>query len=466
MGIKSLAKQALRIMGYATILTLLITVFPSIHTFIIGFKLCQFHNNRIDEGVRRLSRELSTATGPDFYGVAGAPSIRSSMKDAQFLDIPQLRTWDWAMQMGFTLPRYHGIHAWMDDIPIDKIVTFEDAVRDVLPYWKFQRNNATEWWVFASDLPWIMSNPWNLAFRQLLEYHYVNPLPKSTRFAYVSCVDSPFLCSVWQIPGMVPNSAALVHFLVREDSNLAADIDPDAYHPPLENLRPVEVRIIDLGVEADTSPLVPGLFPSRFEQLRSLTTQPGAYTIFEEYVDLKREIKQGSDMISYLLSNRQDQWLAWSKDLDDLTTDNLATPLGLAGALELVTQIPMLLGYISTAIITGIEFNMREIIALFRDIKTEEHLLFDKLGKRGRSKRRGGLIGLVEDFTDYLEEKTREKVRQKCGADPWDDFAARDEAKKEALMAELRSKFDSSHAAGLLSNDESSECAATSCRAN
>lgn len=250
----------------------------------------------------------------------------------------------------------------------------------------------------SAGLAWPSVFPWDAAFQQLLEYHHANPLPNGTKFAHIKCGNSPFLCNVWQISDR--DDGTFVHFLVREDGELGSDIDPSEYEAAVEDLRPVEVRIIDLGLQSDVSPLVPGKFPSRFEQMKALTTQQGAYTIFEKYDELEREISRHTYKANEALSRRMEKVYPFFNDMDDYTTNFLAKPLGLEKFVDVVASTMYFVGFAVASVATMVIRTANDFGKAFLGKPSEFDELFARLARREEANCERSDFGALNNFLE------------------------------------------------------------------
>ena len=396
MGVKSFLKTALRIttriIGYGILLSLPVTLFPSIHTAILGIKLSQYQKGRVQDGIHALAREIDRVSWMDQFSMPGAPTIWDWQDNKEPFFIPQLRSVDWTAKLGFVKPIGHGFDVWDPDMSIDKIASFDGLMRDM----RTQRDMPKEWWVYVSSGAMPTVFPWDAAFRELLEYHQQNALSNGTAFANVQCWSAPFLCNVWHISGLA--SAALVHLIVLEDGEIGIDVNLTDYCAAPEDLRPVVVRITDLGLQSHVSPLAPGVFPTRFEQMKALTSNEGAYTIFEEYSEVSRMFKRHQDIVSEERSRRKGRLLPLVFDLDDLTTDFLAKPLGLDSAVDEVAQVVYLISTLLAGLVTWIiDFGQASVYS-FLGKPTEFDVLFERLQQRQQANHGGNIFDGLLNF--------------------------------------------------------------------
>ncbi|KNB20648.1 hypothetical protein FOXG_17615 [Fusarium oxysporum f. sp. lycopersici 4287] len=96
-----------------------------------------------------------------------------------------------------------------------------------------------------------------------------------SNFLYVSCPKS-FLCGSWRV-----TAPALLHFTTEGNKSRGTGNSPD-----LPNYTPVNARVFELPLRQTA---IPGVFPSHFEQMRSLTASnstfwqsKGTYSHFDQ----------------------------------------------------------------------------------------------------------------------------------------------------------------------------------------
>jgi hypothetical protein len=138
-------------------------------------------------------------------------------------------------------------------------------------------------WIYlsAQQEPWrqpdgpILHDPWDKAFVDLLEYRDKHDTMGRSSFLYISCQKS-FLCGSWRVA-----APALLHFTTEGNRSRLTGDSPD-----LPNYTRVNTRVFELPLRQTA---MPGVFPSHFEQLRSLTAShltfwqsKGTYSHFDQ----------------------------------------------------------------------------------------------------------------------------------------------------------------------------------------
>ncbi|RGP78940.1 hypothetical protein FLONG3_2845 [Fusarium longipes] len=148
---------------------------------------------------------------------------------------------------------------------VGKLASFRDLYRVRRRY-----SDDPSWhrWIYLSTSADPMSdisdyNPWDKAFSDLLEYRDKHePLGRSN-FNYIACPKN-FLCSLWSISG-----PALIHLT---NEPITRNATQERSRKPI--LDPVSVRVFELPL---TEPVIPGSFPTYFEQMRSITASNSTY---------------------------------------------------------------------------------------------------------------------------------------------------------------------------------------------
>ncbi|KAH6997280.1 hypothetical protein EDB80DRAFT_754879 [Ilyonectria destructans] len=141
-------------------------------------------------------------------------------------------------------------------------------------------------WVYASAQPWhmegLLMDGWDTAFEELIRYHYANPSVASASFKYISCPES-FLCASWRVHG-----PALLHFTTE-----------GKVEDQVPNYDAVTVRIIEFPLKEN--PMLPGVFPSYFNQLKAVTEDVGwashlPQSEFKQFLRRYSEVCENSEL--------------------------------------------------------------------------------------------------------------------------------------------------------------------------
>lgn len=198
---------------------------------------------------------------------------------------------------------------------------------------------------------------------------------------------------------------ALIHFRINESGTVGDDVDPNAFESRLEDLRPLEVRIFDLGLQQDVSPLPPRVFPSMFEQVKALTTNEGAYTIEDEYNEVHRAYHQFNELYYFPACNRQGSFLDYTSEVDNFLLKRIATPLGLEELAEVAAGTTFTVSLVFGTLFYLIANPIGQFWSSFFGQPTEVDHLADRLEERSAVAERGGIFGnMQQNFVDYLEE--------------------------------------------------------------
>lgn len=381
MSVKGFLKTTLRILFYAFLLTLPF----NFQAILAGALFAKFYNDRVATGVELFMRAADHFSWMNQWSVPGAPSIWDFQDNSYPFFTQQLRENDWSEKLGLLRPYAHQ-QGFVDEAPINSLMVFEGAVRDTTcgP----DRRLPTEWWVYVSSVAMPEVYAWDKAFVQLLEYHEMFPLPDKTAVAYVDCAATPFLCHVWQV-----QYPALMHFKINESGTVGEDIDPAAFASSLEYLRPLEVRIFDFGLQLDVSPLPPGIFPSRFEQMKALTTNDGAYTLEEEYSDLMRAYRNFNEYYYFPACNRDGSFLDYTSTFDNFLLKRVAKPIGLKGVADRMNGIAFSLSLVFISPIYMVSLYAWDFFHTFFGEPTEIDRIAQRIEEREAVVQRGGIMG-------------------------------------------------------------------------
>ncbi|CAG7565313.1 unnamed protein product [Fusarium equiseti] len=178
-------------------------------------------------------------------------------------------------QAPYHIKQLHNPLTWDRDVGISRPEGWKTNNVGVLAQfnalYRTSRRYSAEWhhWIYLSANKYPLNetwneDPWDKAFLELLQHRDEYEQPQGRRkFNYIACPGS-FLCSMWRVDG-----PAMIHFttgpLERNHSQL------QSLAPFLE---PVHVRVFDLPLNES---VIPGRFPTHFEQLRSITASNSTY---------------------------------------------------------------------------------------------------------------------------------------------------------------------------------------------
>lgn len=167
---------------------------------------------------------------------------------------------------------------------------------------KWKEDPCPPWyrWIYLSNstshMEGELDDEWDQAFDELLRYHYPHSGPVGayqflSTFSFILCPGS-FLCDQWRTRG-----PALVHLTI-------ASPDDDEESRDFKNIPDelsVTARIIEFPITDPKDLLLPrGTFPSRFEQLRSVTGNPDAWKHYKPHSGLAQWTLRLQDMSANL----------------------------------------------------------------------------------------------------------------------------------------------------------------------
>lgn len=209
-----------------------------------------------------------------------AAGYSSSMREARKTGlppyhIPQLReSLEWYKNLGMVrLDAFGRANPPLDEITMQELYDLMDMLyRKTRP-----DENEKPWhhWVYVSAQPMrtdsMFLDEWDLAFNDLLQYHYASPASHNAGFHYISCPDKNF-CDLFRL-----KAPSLLHFTTEKE-------EISSRRRELPGHDPVIVRVIELPVDDPRGPhLAPGVFPSAFNQLRSFTANDDAWKIYSPF---------------------------------------------------------------------------------------------------------------------------------------------------------------------------------------
>ncbi|KAJ4128818.1 hypothetical protein NW768_007337 [Fusarium equiseti] len=201
----------------------------------------------------------------------------------------------------YHIKQLHNPLTWTQDIGISRPEDWKTTNVEVLvnfnALYRRRRWYSPEWhhWIYlsANEEPlnetWN-KDPWDKAFLELLQHRDEHEPDKRWNFNFITCPQS-FLCSIWRVDG-----PALLHF-----TNELLEQDATQKQSRALILDPVHVRVFDLPLNES---VIPGRFPTRFEQMRSLTASNSTYWMKKERYSVADRIhRQASKVLADLKDN-------------------------------------------------------------------------------------------------------------------------------------------------------------------
>ncbi|KPM42116.1 hypothetical protein AK830_g4405 [Neonectria ditissima] len=235
---------------------------------------------------RFLLQDSVTARAYDLFSTPGQPSFL----DARIRPFYIQRLWDptdWAGRLGLERPRN-----WNAD-RLEQLASLKDLYR-----WRRRRASTWHHWVYASAQPdpmhGLVVDEWDAAFCEMLRYRDKYEYFGRADFHYVACPDN-FLCSAWRVKG-----PAMLHFTTETlpqaeaSSNASSALGKSKPESPMPRHDPVTVRLYELPLR---DPVIPGVFPSYFEQMLAITSSNSSlWTSKEPYSETTQFFQQARDM--------------------------------------------------------------------------------------------------------------------------------------------------------------------------
>lgn len=313
-----------RLLRWIFLLTLPFHLMPFICGIFEGVFLSNLTTNTYSRSLENFKANVERVQWMDWFSVPGAPGIHD-VAVAPFYVVELRNPMSWWEKLG--LERFDvdvNDPVAMDTFPVDRFADLDALYRRVR-----RREQGKPWhhFVFASGqmlhIDGLFFDHWDEAFNDLLQYHYANPTPMGAEFNYITC-PGQFLCDIWMTPG-----PALLHFTTESPDVFSGEGEgwdmPERQHVP--GYEPVFVRIIEFPLEEpEELALLPGVFPSPFNQLRSVTSDPHMWQTFPPYFKQSQLLKRLDDVCfeaekrtlkqTYGRLSKVEEWVAKKLDLE------------------------------------------------------------------------------------------------------------------------------------------------------
>ncbi|KAJ3542408.1 hypothetical protein NM208_g4114 [Fusarium decemcellulare] len=216
----------------------------------------------------------------------------------------------WTEKLGLERPE-----GWNADYP-GMLGSLDDLYR-----WRYSSSKTQDWhhWVYASaqeDPLQGKVDPWDRAFDELLRHEDEHGRRGRGDFHYVTCPQS-FLCHTWHITG-----PALLHFTTEKPPQGDRSNQGSKNHLTMQDHDPVTVRLFELPLHER---VIPGAFPSYFEQMRSITDCKSSFWATKQpYMEWQQLIVQAERLYDRLeetyprtygtLAKVERKWKQWQLD--------------------------------------------------------------------------------------------------------------------------------------------------------
>ncbi|RSL77017.1 hypothetical protein CEP51_009442 [Fusarium floridanum] len=267
------------------LLVLICSAFTIALGLVEGVFLGQWFLQRHKDTAKFLVQDSVSAKAYSWLSVPGRTSFLDAIIQPYY--IPQLRNpTDWVDKLGIKRPT-----SW-DASRLEQVGSLSDLYR------RRRRHSLTPtWhhWIYASAQSKPMEgdvDEWDKAFNELLQYRDKYEYFGRGNFHYITCPRN-FLCSAWRITG-----PALLHFTTElppqaevADKSVVKTTKVEV----MPNHDPVTVRLFELPLR---DPVLPGVFPSRFEQMRSITGNLSFWSSQEPYSEALQFVRQAQKLYS------------------------------------------------------------------------------------------------------------------------------------------------------------------------
>jgi hypothetical protein len=386
-----------------------------LHAFFYGIGLIEggfLHQDRVkvmDRALRHFGDNVDSARSMDYFSVPGAPGIHDVGVAPYY--VPQIRDpTNWWQRLGLKRPDISAED--FANVPIDRLANLDLLYRRVRT---FEADKAPfHHFVYLSDsilhLEGHFFNAWDAAFYRLVQYHYVHPAVGNAGFHYITCPGN-FLCDIWDTRG-----PALLH-LTTERADLWAEEDYDlAQRTPVFGHAPVVARLIELPL---TKPmdlhLLPGVFPSPFEQMRSVTEDPTGWQLYAPYAAMNQlaarlndvcEEKEKEFPLTYGRLSKLEDWL-W-----DIFASNEVTELWLSFVYLCGVASSLLVGRGAEITVTYIGDAMRGFLGTNHESQAERGDGGNEGGEPQRPLEDNFMAQMVRDFLDNFDDDLEDKIKE------------------------------------------------------
>ncbi|KAL6359087.1 hypothetical protein LRP88_09287 [Fusarium phalaenopsidis] len=275
-------------------LCMLLVLICSACTIVLGLVegvfLGQWFLQRSHDTAKFLVQDTVSAKAYSWFSVPGRTSFLDAIIRPYY--IQQLRNpTDWVEKLGLKRPTN-----WETN-RLEQLASLSDLYR------RRRRHSFTPtWhhWIYASAQSKPMEgdiDEWDKAFNELLQYRDKHEFFGRANFHYITCPRN-FLCSAWRITG-----PALLHFTTElpPQAELADKSEAKTTKVGImPNHDPVVVRLFELPLR---DPVLPGVFPSRFEQMRSVTGNLSFWTSQEPYSEALQFFRQTKKLYSSMANS-------------------------------------------------------------------------------------------------------------------------------------------------------------------
>ncbi|KAF5011204.1 hypothetical protein FDECE_2690 [Fusarium decemcellulare] len=218
----------------------------------------------------------------DIPGVAKYTDLANPPYHVQQLHDPL----DWIEKLGLERP-----DGWNADYSA-MLGSLDDLYR-----WPYSSSETQDWhhWVYASAQEEPLQgkvDPWDRAFDELLRHKDEHDRRGRRDFHYVTCPKN-FLCHAWHITG-----PALLHFTTANPPQDDSGNKGFKNHLTMQDHDPVTVRLFELPLREQ---VIPGAFPSYFEQMRSITERKSSFwAVKRPYVESRQHNVQAKRFLESL----------------------------------------------------------------------------------------------------------------------------------------------------------------------
>lgn len=335
MGIRAVSRTLFRgvwiCLKWPLLLTLPITILPTITGLLYGFYFSFWRDGLVETHTNAFLHEMR-----DMANDWGVPEMtfRDFQDRHNDFHVLRLNFNDWASKLGYINPIEYSYDN--SQTPINKYADLTTLMVDS----SCRTSPPQDQWVYISRWAWPTIDDWDSAFSDAVQAAYVPSILNSSRLFFVKCDStSGFLCGIWGV-----RAPTLLHFHNEDAAPDLEDMEPGlTYSVPLEALRPVTVRVIELPLQDAYTGLPLSVFPGPKEQMLAMMRGDGLWEQFDPWDEFSQTWNRFDEYINENYYERKGTMLYYLGKVDEWMADHLLKPLGLDDISTTIFSVCMLM---------------------------------------------------------------------------------------------------------------------------
>jgi hypothetical protein len=382
------------------LLTLPLTILPSISGVVYGFYFARWHNDRVMENVHAYLHDLKDYASD--WGVPGM-TFRQYQDTHNDFHLMRLNTNDWNSKLGFILPREYGDRKYRARTPVNKYASLDALMLDTTVL--AGPTPPKEQWVYISGFAFPGFNPSDTAFDSAVQSAYVPSTLNKTRIFFVTCYGTAgFLCGAWGV-----RQATLLHFFVEDSPPRPDGITSQlTYSTELCNLRPVTVRVIEFPLQGHHTGLPFNVFPGLREQMLAIMHGDRLFEQFEPWDEAYQAVRRFDEHMVELY-HRKGTFFYYLWKAEGWAMSHLAKPLFVEDSLQIVRTCWLIGSTVTTQFLILTPWHWAKKTVL-------EYLGYPKLGDwvfgNSWEKKRNPWNGLFGDMMSAFWESVGKRLKE------------------------------------------------------